>query len=57
MKGAARERWWNLCEKAANEDDPKKLVGVYRDIICMLDEKASRLFKQWKGKQVQANRN
>ena len=57
MKGATRERWWNLCEKAANEDDPKKLVGIYRDIICMLDEKAARLFKQWEKTQVQTKRN
>jgi len=57
MKGATRERWRNLCEQAADEEDPRKLVEIYKDIICMLDEKARRLFTQWEPKPIQTKPN
>ena len=48
MEGATRKRWNSLCEQAAVENDyPVKLIEIYRDIMGMLDEKASRLFRVW----------
>ena len=47
MRGETRKRWRILCDRAAVEQDAEKLVEIYRDIIRMLDEKASRLFNAW----------
>ena len=44
MQGETRERWRTLCDQAATEQDPEKLVGIFKEIIQMLDEKAARLF-------------
>jgi hypothetical protein len=44
MQGASREQWRKLCRQAETEEDPEKLIEIFRDIICMLDQKASRLF-------------
>ena len=44
MQGASRERWRKLCRQAETEEDPEKLIEIFRDIICMLDQKASCLF-------------
>jgi len=44
-------------QQAADEEDPRKLVEIYKDIICMLDEKALRLFTQWEPKPIQTKPN
>jgi hypothetical protein len=47
MQGDTRKRWRRLCEQAAIEQDPERLVQIYKQIIQMLDEKAARLFKAY----------
>jgi hypothetical protein len=44
MQGETRPRWRGLCAQAETEEDPEKLIDIFRDIIAMLDEKAARLF-------------
>ena len=46
MKGEKRERWMQLCEQAANEQDPEKLMVLIREIDILLQEKESRLRHQ-----------
>ena len=46
MKGEKRERWMQLCEQAANEQDPEKLMVLIREIDILLQEKESRLRRQ-----------
>jgi hypothetical protein len=43
MQGARRERWHELCEQAANEQDSKKLAVLVEEINRLLHEKDSRL--------------
>jgi len=43
MKGTAKEEWTQLCEQAAVEEDPEKLMILVKQIIRMLDEKEQRL--------------
>jgi hypothetical protein len=43
MKGAARERWMELAELAANEQDPQRLLELIREINALLDAKWHRL--------------
>ena len=43
MIGTDKERWRQLCEQAANEQDPKKLMDLAREIIRILDEKEALL--------------
>jgi hypothetical protein len=37
------EEWMRLCEKAAVEQDPDKLVALAQEICRLLDEKEKRL--------------
>jgi hypothetical protein len=37
------ERWKQLCEQAATEQDPKKLMELTKEIIQLLEEKDKRL--------------
>jgi hypothetical protein len=37
------EKWMELCELAANEQDPKKLMELTAEICRLLDEKNARL--------------
>ena len=46
LKGEKRERWMQLCEQAANEQDPEKLMVLIREIDILLQEKESRLRRQ-----------
>lgn len=46
MLGETRERWQKLCEQAAVEQDPEKLMELIRQITHLLDEKEKRLKKQ-----------
>jgi hypothetical protein len=41
-----QERWKEVCELAAKEQDPKKLMELTREIIRLLDEKDARLKHQ-----------
>ncbi|HEY1463351.1 MAG TPA: hypothetical protein VGF44_08030 [Terriglobales bacterium] len=43
MKGETGERWRLLCEDAATEQDPQKLLELIKEINKLLDEKEARL--------------
>ena len=43
MLGQRRERWMELCELAAKEQDPEKLLKLVQQINQMLEEKQNRL--------------
>ena len=43
MQGDAKERWLQLCEQAAVEQDRKKLLQLMREISRLLEEKENRL--------------
>ena len=43
MQGQTRERWMQLCEQAANEQDSEKLMALVSEISMLLDEKGQRL--------------
>jgi hypothetical protein len=45
MIGKTKERWQELCEQAANEQDPKKLMALVKEINRLLEEKQARLKK------------
>jgi hypothetical protein len=34
-----RERWRELCEQAAKEQDPSRLLSLIKQIVQLLDEK------------------
>jgi len=46
MKGETGERWYKLCEQAANEQDPQKLMELIHEIDRLLAEKEERLLRQ-----------
>jgi hypothetical protein len=39
MRGETGERWKQLCERAAEEQDPEKLVKLISEINHLLSEK------------------
>ena len=43
MKGQKKEYWMQLCEQAANELDPNRLMELVREINRLLEEKERRL--------------
>lgn len=43
MKGEKREIWMHLCEQAAVEQDPDKLMDLIKEINQLLEEKERRL--------------
>jgi hypothetical protein len=43
MQGKTKERWMSLCEQAAQEQDPDKLMQLVEEITRLLDEKQQRL--------------
>ena len=43
MKGEKREIWMHLCEQAAVEQDPDKLMDLIKQINQLLEEKELRL--------------
>jgi hypothetical protein len=45
MKGETRELWIRLCEQAAVEQDPEKLLQLTQEINRLLSEKEERLKK------------
>lgn len=46
MQGPTRERWEQLCEQAAKEQDPTKLNELVTEINRLLEEKEQRLSQQ-----------
>jgi hypothetical protein len=38
-----KEKWFELCEQAAVEQDPEKLMALVRQINVLLDEKEQRI--------------
>ena len=43
MKGEKKEIWMQLCERAAIEQDPDKLMDLIKEINRLLEEKERRL--------------
>ena len=43
MKGETKERWQEVCEQAAIEKDPEKLLKLVAEINRLLHEKLGRL--------------
>jgi hypothetical protein len=43
MEGATGERWKQLCEQAAVEQDPDKLIALTQEINRLLTDKEERL--------------
>ena len=43
MKGEKKEHWMELCEQAANEQDPVKLHALVLEIDRLLKEKEDRI--------------
>jgi hypothetical protein len=42
MHGTTRERWQELCEQAANEQDPAKMLELVEEMNRLLDAKYNR---------------
>jgi hypothetical protein len=43
MQGPTKEVWLELCEQAANEQDPKKFLALITEINRLLTEKEARI--------------
>jgi hypothetical protein len=43
LKGEKKEIWMHLCEQAAVEQDPAKLMDLIKEINKLLEEKERRL--------------
>ena len=43
MQGAKRERWFQLCQQAAVEQDPAKMLQLITEINELLEGKETRL--------------
>lgn len=43
MQGPTGERWKQLCEQAAVEQDSQRLLELFREINRLLEEKQNRL--------------
>ncbi|HEY4054253.1 MAG TPA: hypothetical protein VGL74_10935 [Terriglobales bacterium] len=50
MQGEVGDRWRVLCERAATEQDPTRLMELIREINRLLEEKEGRLQVQPIGK-------
>ena len=45
MQDPVQERLQNLCNEAASEQDPQKLIELVREINRLFDEKPNRVVK------------
>jgi hypothetical protein len=43
MQGETKQRWEELCEQAATEQDPDKFLELIREINRLLEERRSNL--------------
>lgn len=41
-----KEKWMELCEQAANEQDSQKLIALIKQITALLDAKQERLIEK-----------
>ena len=57
MDGMHKERWMELCEQAAVEQDTAKLIELAEEIIRLLEEKEERRKgrKSFSGMSVEGN--
>jgi hypothetical protein len=46
MRGETGERWRSLCEQAATEQDPTKLLELIAEINQLLSDKEERLVRE-----------
>ena len=46
MQGKVKESWMQLCEQAAVEQDPRRLLELVQQINQMLEEKDQRLERE-----------
>ena len=46
MQGETKERWIQLCEQAASEQDSQKLIKLLDEIFRLLEEKRLRVSKK-----------
>jgi hypothetical protein len=49
MQGEKRENWEKLCQMAADEKDPERLMDLVEKINRLLEEKEKRLQTQRQG--------
>jgi hypothetical protein len=56
LKGEKREIWMHLCEEAAVEQDPDKLMDLIKHINQLLEEKELRLKGNLKAPNRDGNR-
>jgi len=49
MEGEIKERWFQLAQLAAVEQDPEKLIVLVQEINRLLDEKEERLNQRRRG--------
>jgi hypothetical protein len=42
MQRKMKERWLLLCEQAATEQDPAKLMGLIEEVNCLLEAEENR---------------
>jgi hypothetical protein len=47
MNNKTKERWLQLCEQAAVEQDPDRLLKLVNEISRILDEKNQRVQQQY----------
>jgi len=46
LQGETREHWRKLCEQAAEEKDPTKLMELIEEINRLLESKEERLLRE-----------
>jgi hypothetical protein len=46
VKNQTKERWEILCEQAANEQNPQRLMVLVAEITQLLDQKRNRIQQQ-----------
>ena len=54
MKGETGERWRKLCEQAAREQNPNRLMELIREITQLLESKEEWLLREHRDKQPAA---
>jgi hypothetical protein len=42
MRSQIKERWLLLCEQAATEQDPAKLMALIEEVNCLLEAEENR---------------
>ena len=42
MRGEAKERWKELCERAAVEQDPERFVATIQELLQALEDREER---------------